>query len=286
MRPCWMLEKRDVCFVALGKHGDLAIALPMFKAVADEMGKPPIVIVSDEFASTLEGASYVRPWVVNYHWWRGVGPARKLAESVGLRATVLKFWDEPGHSPPTPLGPGRKITLTIHGQQRVVNAEDWDSYQSSQWRYAGFTVEQMMSWPLVFDRRNPQRESFLRAKVFKTNLPKMLVNCNASGTSPFKWNNLVMSMVANIGFEVIDLAKIRAHYIFDLLGLYDYSAGMITSDTATLHLAAASKIPYIAFINDGGAGSVPRGNCILSVRYSELSKRKDEVIQAINKIRK
>lgn len=92
-------------------------------------------------------------------------------------------------------------------------------------------------------------------------------------------------MVTNIGFEVIDLSKIHADYIFDLLGLYDFSSGMITSDTSTLHLAAASKMPYIALINDGGAGSVPRGNCVLSVRYSELIKRKDEILKAIMKIR-
>lgn len=283
--PCWMLENHDVCFVHLGKHGDLIIMLPAFKAVADETGKPPICMVSVEYAPTLEGASYVNPWVVPLHWWKGVGTARKTAESAGFKPIVVKFWDEPGHKPPTPLGPGRKITLTIHGQTRVLNAEDWDSYQSSQWRYAGFTMDQMMKWPLVFDRRNLQRESILRARIFKTTLPKFLVNCNPSGSSPFKLGNLILSLVSNIGFEVIDLSKIRAEYIFDLLGLYDFSSGMITSDTSTLHLAAASKMPYIALINDGGAGSVPRGNCVLSVRYSELISRKDEILKAIMKIR-
>lgn len=283
--PCWMLSERDVCFIALGKFGDLAIALPMFKAVYDETGRPPLVMVSCDFSSMLEGVSYVRSWVVALHWWRGVGPAIKVAEQAGFNPICLKFWDVPGAKAPFQLGPGRKISLTVHGRNMVLNADDWDSYQSSQWRYAGFTVEQMMSWPLVFDKRNHQRESMLRAHVFKTSQPKFLVNCNPGGSSPFKWTNMIMSMVQNIGFEVIDLAKVRADYVFDLLGLYEYASGMITSDTATLHLAAASDIPYIAFISDGGAGSVPRGNCTMSCRYSELQKKKPEVLKAIMKIR-
>ena len=282
---CWMFSKADICFVALGKYGDLALMLPAFKAVADEIGKPPIVMVSCDFAPILEGVSYVRPWVVPLHWWKGVGPARKLAEQAGLNPICVKFWDEPGAKPPTQLGPGRKITLKIHGQHRTINASDWDSYQSSQWRYAGFTVEQMMRWPLIFDKRNLQRESLLRAKVFKTNKPKFLVNCNPGGTSPFRLGNLVLAMVQDLGMEVIDLSRFHANYIYDLIGLYDFSAGMITTDTATLHLATASDIPYIALINNGGAGSVPRGNCVLTVRYADFNKQRKQIVEAVKKIR-
>ena len=79
----------------------------------------------------------------------------------------------------------------------------------------------------------------------------------------------------------LDLAKIKAQRIYDLLGLYDNAAGMITTDTATLHLAAASNIPYVALINNGGAGSIPKGNCVLKVRYSQFQQRQKEIEIAV-----
>lgn len=279
--PCWMLSQRRVLFVHLGKHGDIILMLPAFKAVADELGKPATCMVSREYAGVFEGTSYVQPWVVPYHWWRGVGEARKLAEQSGFEPVVVKWWDEPGALPPRALSPGRTTTLTIHGRTLEINAAEWDSYQSSQWRYAGFTMEQMLAWPLVFDRRNPGREAELRQRVFKTSLPKLLVNLPDSGASPFKLSHLVWSYVRNLGFELVDLSKVTARRIFDLLGLFDSAAGMVTSDTATLHLAAASKMPYVALINNGGAGSVPKGNCVLTVRYADVPQRRAQIVTAL-----
>ena len=162
MNPCWMLQNKQVCFVHLGKYGDLILMCPAFKAVADEMGKPVICVVSSEYASVFDGVSYVHPWVVNLHWWRGVGEAKRMAIAAGFEPIVVKWWDEPGASPPMALPGARTISLTIHGVRHVVPAAEWDSFQASQWRYAGFTVEQMMQWPLVFDRRDPGRERALR----------------------------------------------------------------------------------------------------------------------------
>lgn len=257
--------------------------LPAMKSVADELGKPPICMVSHEFSGIFEGVSYVKPWIVNLHWWRGVkdGMARKMAERAGYDPVVVKWWDEERALPPRALEPGRTTTLTIHGKTIEINAAEWDSYQSSQWRYAGFTMEQMMSWPLVFDRRNPGREAELRNRVFKTLLPKLLVNMPMNGASPFKLSNLVWSFVGGLGFEIVDLSKVTAFRIFDLLGLFDHAAGMVTSDTATLHLAAASPMPYIALVNSGGAGSVPKGNCVLSVRYSDVPQKRAAILKAL-----
>lgn len=269
---CWTLRNKQVCFVHLGKFGDIIIMLPAFKAVADEMGRPPIVMVSNIYHSVFEGVSYVKPWIVNHHWWGGIGEARRLAESQGFQPIVVKWWDEPGAKPP-PIREGEKtVRVKFRGEEREVAASEWDSYQSSQWRYAGFTVQQMMDWPLIFDRRNPDREAMLRKRLFKTDKPKLLVSLSMDGTSPF-WNRVPVTKLINQHFahcEIVEIWKIKAFRIFDLLGLYDHAAGMITSDTATLHLAPASRIPYMAFVNDGGGGSVPRGNCVASIRYHDV----------------
>lgn len=287
MNPrCWMLDDSEVCFVHLGKYGDLMIMLPAFKAVADELGKPPICIVSTDFASIFDGVSYVRPWPMKLHWWRGVKAAREAALKAGFSPIVVKWWDEPGSKPPMQLGNGKTITLMIHGQPRKIFAAEWDSYQASQWRYAGFSMEQMMKLPLVFDRRNPDREQALRLRHFRSPKPKLLVNLSQSGTSPFKHSFRAFSLLHSARCDIVNLANIRAERIYDLLGLYDYAAGLVTTDTATLHLAAASSLPYIALLNNGGAGSVPKGNCILSLRYSEFEGGIGFFIEALQKIGK
>lgn len=278
-----MTGLREVCFVHLGKYGDLMIMLPAFRAVAVETGRPPIVIVSTDYADLFDGVSYVRPWALGVHWWKGVKAAREAALRRGYDPIVVKWWDEPGAKPPRQLENGKTITLKIHGQLRTVPAAEWDSFQASQWRYAGFTMEQMMTWPLVFDRRDPDREQELRLKCFRSNQPKVLVNLSHTGTSPFHAAMAVTALLRGRGFELVNLAGIKAHRIYDLLGLYDHAAGLVTSDTATLHLAAASKIPYIAFVNNGGAGSVPRGNCILSLRYNEFPQRQGDLLGAVQK---
>ena len=285
MPLCWTASLRDICFVHLGKFGDIMIMLPAFKAIAEETGKPAICLVSEEFASIFDGVTYVQPWVEPFHWWKDVGKARELAERAGLNPIVVKWWDEPG-APAPAIRPGEKtVSLNIHGLRRVVSATDWDSFQASQWRYSGFSMDKLYEWPLVFDKRSPEREQALRDYYFSSPNPKLLVNLSANGTSPFRHAKNVMSLIWGMGFDVVDLSRVRAHRIYDLLGLYDEAAGLITSDTATLHLAAASSVPYIAFINNGGAGSIPKGNCIKSIRYSQFEGGMGLFVEALKKLK-
>lgn len=271
MPVCWMQYIEPSCFVHLGKYGDLMIMFPAFKAIADATGVRPICIVSTDYWTIFDGISYAQPWAVGLHWWKGVSEARKMAQARGFNPIVVKWWDEPNAQAPVQLENGKTIKLTIHGKECHVPANEWDSYQASQWRYAGFTMQQMADWPLIFDRRNPIREQELRVRFFRTNRPKILYNFSDKGTSPFQAAHQIIPLLSRVGCELVDLSRFKAFRIFDLLGLYDQAALLVTSDTATLHLAAASKVPYIAFINNGGAGSIPKGNCILSVRYGDIN---------------
>jgi ADP-heptose:LPS heptosyltransferase len=90
-----------------------------------------------------------------------------------------------------------------------------------------------------------------------------------------------MALVRVPEVEIVNLAAIKAERLYDLLGLYDHAVGLVTSDTATLHLAAASKVPYIALLNNGGAGSIPKGNCILSIRYSNFRNELGRFMEAV-----
>ena len=269
--------------IVLGKFGDICIMLPGFKHLYDETGHKPVVVVSKEFASILEGVSYVTPDVVALGWWNECGLARQYAISKYGAAILGKFWDDPTCPPPTPPPNATLTTIQFMGRDIVLAASDWDSYMASQWVAAGFERRQMLEWPLVFDRRSPVREENLRQQFFKTKKPKLLVAISGPGTSPFPAVPEVMNVILKFrnDFEIIDLSRIMATRIYDMLGLYDHAAGIVVNDSAPLHLAGASKTPFIAFINNGGSGSIPRGNCVLNVRYANVMTSRSRLEQVL-----
>lgn len=261
------------------------IMFPAFKAIADATGHRPLCLVSVDYATIFEGITYAQPWPVALHWWKGVSEARRMALARGFNPIVVKWWDEPNAKAPMNLENGKTVKLMIHGKEHFIPADEWDSFQASQWRYAGFTMRQMMEWPLVFDRRNPAREQELWLHHFRTNRPKILHNLCSTGTSPFRYSEQVLPLLYRTGCELIDLSRIRATRIYDLLGMYERAALLVTSDTATLHLAAASQVPYIAFINDGGAGSIPKANCVSTIRYSQVPHKLGHIDSILQRYR-
>jgi len=288
---CWMLsrERKPTAFCVLGRLGDLMILMPGWKALYDQTHLKPVVIVAREFASIFDGVSYVQPHVLNVNPYTGVLQAIQTGIRLYGNVLVPKWWDDPRHRPP-PIIPEpwfETKTIKYQGKTWTMAAKDWDSYQTSQWEHAGFTREQMMEWPLVFDRRSEAREEQLRRQTFKTNKPKLLWNIGGTtNPAPGEHHAKLRAIMTRLHgkFENVDLGHIRAPRIYDLLGLYDKAAGMLTSDTSTLHLAAASKLPFVALLANGGSGSVPRGNCILKVRYNVLGQNLQQIESALNSL--
>lgn len=272
------------CYVHLGKHGDLIILLPGWKKVFESTGVKPVVMVSKEFASTLEGVSYVEPWVVDLHWYGDCGKARMMAEQKFGKDNVIfpKWWDDPSFTPPTIRGDAQQ--LIIHGKRMKIEQGDWFSYMASQWKYAGFLIEDIMLSP-VFDRRRPAYELALFQHVVRNTKPRILYCLNTGGSSPFPCTPEVEAILRDLRreFNVIDLMQVRADRIYDMLYLFEQSELIITSDTATLHLSGCCRTPYIAFIANGGGGSIPRGNCIYQTRYNKTYESINEIKSIIEK---
>ncbi len=286
---CFLLPKPPPCFVHLGRFGDIIIMLPALKRIHDQTGIRPVMMSCDEFGSVLEGCSYVRPWLVSgLSWNRDVQACYVEALKWYSHVIVPKWWDCPGLEPPPPAkGEHELVWLKHQGRDIHVPKEDWESYQFSQWKACGFTKAQLLEWPLVFDRRSPERETELSRHYMGMAGKKPYVLYNFSGISnPVSFEPEIMRALAPIRrhFEMIDLSRIRAHRIYDLLGLYDRAACLITGDTSTLHLAAASPVPMIALLANDGAGSIPRGNTVLKLRYRELRAKVDEIKTVIEKI--
>lgn len=278
-------EGQAPCFIQLGRYGDIILLLPAFKAIYDRIGLKPRVIVCTQYKSVLDGVSYVEPIPVDYEWWSGIPSARLLAESMYGGGIVPQWWNDPDHAPIVETTFKGGIVLQCHGKEWGVDVNKWPNFMTSMWDRAGFTCEEMRSLPLVFDRRNPTRERQLLEQVRGRNQkPMLLINFDGH-SSPFAPVPEVMNEVFKFRNEIniVNLGKIRAHRIYDLLGLYDHAVGMITSDTATLHLAAGSSIPYIAYTVDGWCSSTPKGNVAVEIKYNQALNRISEIAPILDR---
>ena len=273
------------CFIQLGRYGDIILLLPAFQLIHQRIGLKPRVVVSTQYKSVLGGVSYVEPVPVDYDWWQGIPKARELAEQMFGGAIVPQWWNDPDHAPLSELAYQGGIVLQCHGREWGIDVNKWPNFMASMWDRAGFTVDEMRTTPLLFDRRNADRER----KLFelygpRSKKPMLLVNFTGH-SSPF---GPVPEVMAQLNYlrehlHIVDLGKVWADKIYDLLGLYDRAIGMITSDTATLHLAAASKIPYIAYTVNGWCSSTPKGNVAVEIKYGDALKRIGEVAPLVQR---
>ena len=271
------------CYIQLGKTGDIILMLPAWRKVYLETGMKPVVMVSDKFASVLEGVSYVAPWVVDLDFFKDCDRARALAQSQFEQERVVfpKWWDDPSYNPPIPQG--TEQILTVRNKKFPMPKSGWFSYMESQWTHAGFSMDDFQD-PVIFDQRDAARELELRRNFFISEKPKLLLSFSEkTSSSPFVYEQLVRESISRWSdrFELVDIGLIRAERIYDLLGLYDHAACLLSTDTATLHLASASWIPTIALIQNGGGGSIPRGNCYQVIRYSDAPFKLNLINQTI-----
>lgn len=234
----------------LGRSGDILNALPIAYHIFQTTAEKPFFMSSKEYASLLDGCSYLTPLVFN-------GPFEDIKRAY---SQLEGKYDQ-------------ILVPQVYGR-------DWecqkihDSFCKDGWQNSGL-IDLFGKVPLVFDRRDSKREAFLKARWIKS--PTILLNFSGQ-SSPFPQGEIIrreLEMSWGLMCNIVDLSKIRAHKLYDLLGLYDAADILITSDTATLHLAQGSNIPSIQFIVDRPTmwhGSTPKGNCIFSCRYEESVK--------------
>lgn len=272
VNSCYMIEKGPPAFCVLGRYGDIIQLLPAFKAVHDRIGMKPIVVSSTDYTSVYDGVSYVSVFPINGSWYGQVPFARDLARQHFGSCIVPQWWHETDrHEEICREQAQDHITvLQSHGFNWGVDMNKNPDYGTSMWWRCGFSREEMLNLPLIFDRRKLDREEALAAPYLRSKKPLLLYNF-VGNSSPFAPVPEIMQIVAPFGdrFKFVDLGRIMAHRIYDLLGLYDRAAGLITTDTATLHLAPASKVPYFAYKVNGWSASVPKGNCKGQCFYTE-----------------
>lgn len=273
MRDLCFMTLQPPCFIQLARFGDIIQMLPAFKALKERTGNNPIVVVSPEYAPVFDGVSYVTPWVMSLPWPSGVAQARGLARVEYPKAVVLQFWNDSKAQYSSEVGRQTRV-IQCAGEKWCVDAERWPDYGTAMWSRAGFSREEMLTLPLSFDCRDADREARLAKLSLHPRRPNLLINWSGT-SSPFPYTPEFQGIMAKYRdrLSFVDLNAVRAERIYDLLGLYDRSVGLVTIDTATLHLAPAAKLPYIAFTRSDWSGSVPKGHCVLQIGYNEAMKR-------------
>ena len=254
------LKSSKVAIVQLGRFGDIINMLPVCKLIAERHANPTLV-VSRQFASVLDGVSYVDPCVIELD-------NSELTKAVAWAKTKFNVVVR------------SQIWGNDHQQPRLCR-----SFGEESWRELGFLGEFDNALLRVeFDRRDLAREQALCNRVIKGDKPVILVNTTESKSSPFeKGGEFLYAIKAKFGddFEIVNLAGVKATRIYDLLGLMDKAVLLVSIDTALIHLASASGIPVVALVNNGWLGSVPRCNLKARITYAEAIADEGLVFDAI-----
>lgn len=243
-------------YVMLGRYGDICNMLPMLKAEADA-GRRPTLVVAQAFADILDGVSYVDRIVWDGDYDRLPDALRWLRKDKGIPAPIVCQYHR------NPLDKGR---LTR-------------SYQSECWRLAGKLDDFAKRGPLVFDQRDPVRETALISRLRMAGAlptkPLVLVGLESHSSPLANANAILLAIVHRFGdtHEVVNLSNVKAERIYDLIALFDSAALLIAADTVFLHLARASKVPLVAILNDGWRGSVVE-HAKASIRYANAEPHK------------
>lgn len=281
---CFQPAPGPTCYVMLGKFGDLIHMLPVFLHAYKRDKVKPVVMVSEQFASVLDGVSYVTPWVVPMKWPDGIPAARAEAEKHFSNVVVPQWWNDLHESEfdCSVPGTGEATEIWMHGRKFYVMEDIHPNCTLSMWRAAKVEPKYFPESPVVFDRRDAAREEFLCTTAGANGRPVILYNLEGSSCPfPFAAEVLQTLRLLKGTCTLINLAEIKAERIYDLLGLYDRAAGMITVDTATLHLAGTGIIPYVALLNNGWSRAEPKGKCWLKMSYDEVPDRMTEIAQQV-----
>lgn len=254
-------ENNATVFVQLGKTGDLINMLPVAHHHFKTTGERPYIMVARDFASVLDGVSYVKPYPVDL-------TVHELNKAMALASQTFS----------------KVIKTQIYGhnhKQETLCA----SWPQESWRQAG-CLEHFHDpeWKLVFDARNTVREQGIVTKLFRTNKPKIVTNLTSADTCPFPNGNSILNglRLQFPQYEVVDIGQLRCERLYDLIGVYEKAYIIVSIDTATSHLAAAVDVPLVALVNPNHwLGPVQRYNCVERIPYTEASLQR--VCDAIRK---
>lgn len=247
--------------VLLGANGDLCAMLPYFKAEAERTGAPVPVLVAERYAPLFDGVSYAAPVGCPADFQDLLGAMKWLrAEMPDVPVKVIQYH-------------GR------HHETGLPSFIDEMHYLAGSWK----------GWeklPLVFDKRDAAREEALSSSTWNNDKPVILVGAKGR-SSPFQYASQLMKRLRReFGktHQIVNLDRVKAHRVYDLVGLYDRAAALVSIDTVHLHLSRASTVPVFALARDYPTrwhGTPHQERFAFHCRYGDYPKREDEMMVAL-----
>lgn len=247
----------------LGGLGDVLIALCIAKHYSERFGARTPFLTSAKHQNLLGACSYVESVGYSGAPWRGYREAITWARSRYAAVYPLHVGD-------ADVQANLRTARFCHEQYLMGGVPG---------RYNDF--------PLVIDRRSPEREGALVARVRAKDPRPFLLYTLEGRSSPFVHSAALLDYLrARWGKQLalVNTSDLKLSHYHDLLGLLEASVGALTIDTSTIHLMPASDAPYIALLNDTKTPwwqSVPRGNCIAQLGYTHTMTSLEVVDKAI-----
>jgi predicted GH43/DUF377 family glycosyl hydrolase len=255
-------DKRT-CYVQNSKNGDVINCIaPLYQKYL-ETKERQVLMVSKEFSGVLTGCSYIEPVIWDGDW-------ADLAGATKRAAAQFK----------------NVVVLSTYGASLKLEKMT-PSFAIEQYRLAGM-AEKYGELPLIFDRRNAQREQALIDSVLLRGFSgeQPILFADHSQSSPFPYTDDLVQMLKKEfpHNPVLRLSEVKAEQVYDLLGLYDKAAVLVSIETMHLHLAAASGIPVVALVTERPEmwhGTAWRKQFLVHCRYADYPARRAEVLNAV-----
>jgi predicted GH43/DUF377 family glycosyl hydrolase len=259
--PAFNPTDERTCYVQNSKNGDILNILPLLYQKFRETGQKQVLLVSKAYESLLFGCSYIETMTWDGDWTDLNGA---LQQAQARFKTV--------------------VSLSTFGKA-LKPIKQTPSFALEQWRLGG-ALELYGDVPLVFDQRNQDRETMLVNKHVKEN-ERFILFADHSQSSPFdQMDALIQLLQTSFGatHKILRLSEVHADQVYDLLGLYERAAALVSIETMHLHLAAASGVPVVALVTDKPEiwhGTAWRPNFWLQIRYGDYQQRWQEIVTTI-----
>jgi len=243
--------------ICLGRAGDLLNALGI-ASVYRRRGWSVTILTSPTFAPIVQATDFSLRIVDTGHISRGLSDAINVAED---EFDTIRICQAHGKERGRPAP--RRNPLEQH----------WDQEAFVR---AGLTAfhHHAEPPPPLHPSMSDAREVLQHFKV-SPSVP-YIVTCFEGTSSPIPQETRLRltSMFMDLR-GVVCLDGFRCRSLVDLLPLLEHAVGLITVDTALLHLSRWTETPTIALVNDGWLGSASRPHWIARIPYSNLIQQED-----------
>lgn len=218
-------------FIFGGRFGDICHSLPAVYEYAQRTGTRPRFTAAKEFASILDGCSYIEPYSAPVPW--------ACIQDVIKHAKTMFPQDD-------------FQVMACYGINYPMTYQCW-SFLRDSWRLSACPTPPE-SQPLIFDRRNRAREAALKFSLGIQDEAKFVLVSLFGKSSPFSQPQLLLSDIhmARPDLRIVDISNVRADRVYDLLGIMEQATALVTIDTMHLHLSAAVPgLPVFALVCNG-----------------------------------